>query len=183
MAEALLAEDVALDDLLSDESGAHAIGDFASDDVRDRTPVTSPRATGPVPAVGAAAPGTAATAGAPGAPTTGGEAAAVPQPMLDPYIRHSARYETDWVGSLRDADGIRPVRIFEVSEGGAVVQTPLPLEIGQELTLAFEQIAMQPQVAVKVSRRATLGFVVEGHMPAAVMAAATPPQPARRLAG
>jgi len=180
MAEALLAEDVALDDLLSEESGAHAVGDFASDDVRDRTPVTSPRATGPVPAIGAGVP---ATPGAPAAPASGNEAASVPQPMLDPYIRHSARYETDWVGSLRDADGIRPVRIFEVSEGGAVVQTPLPLEIGQELTLVFEQIAMQPQVAVKVSRRATLGFVVEGQMPPGVMAAATPPQSARRMAG
>ena len=42
---------------------------------------------------------------------------------------------------------------------------------------------MQPQIPVKVSRRATLGFVVEGQMPAAVMVAATPPQSARRMAG
>jgi len=183
MAEALLAEDVALDDLLSEESGAHAVGDFASDDVRDRTPVTAPRASGPLPAIGTSASGAPGTPGAPGSTPAGGEAAAVPQPMLDPYIRHSARYETDWIGSLRDVEGIRPVRIFEVSEGGAVVQTPLPLEIGQELTLVFEQIAMQPQIPVKVSRRATLGFVVEGQMPAAVMVAATPPQSARRMAG
>lgn len=178
MAEALLAEDVALDDLLSEESsGPHAAaGEFAAGDARDKTPVT-PRASGSIPSI------TPSTGDAPAAPAATSEAAAVPQPMLDPYIRHSARYETDWIGSLRGADGIRPVRIFEVSEGGAVVQTPLPLEIGQELTLVFEQIAMQPQIPVKVSRRATLGFVVEGQMPAAVIVAATPPQSARRLAG
>ena len=178
MAEALLAEDVALDDLLTEDSAAHvAPTEFGPDDVRDRTPITVPRATGAMPAVGAsAAPGD-------GTPAASSEAAAVPQPLLDPYIRHSARFETDWIGSLRGTDGIRPVRIFEISEGGAVVQTSHSLEVGQELTLVFEQVPMQPQVAVKVSRRATLGFVVEGQMPPTVITAATPPNAARRLAG
>lgn len=199
MAEALLAEDVALDDLLADESAPHV-----TDEVHDRTPVTAPRTSAAMPAVTAAPATSVASAGSavngaapadapadplasPGSPARAaaatGEKTAVPQPLLDPYMRRSNRYETDWVGSLRGPDGIRPVRIFEVSEGGAVVQTPVSLELGQEMTLVFEQIPMQPQVSVKVSRRATLGFVVEGDIPVAVMTAATPPPPARRLAG
>ena len=87
------------------------------------------------------------------------------------------------MGSLRDSEGIRPVRIFEISDGGAVVQTAQSLELGQELTLVFEQIPMQPQAPVKVIRRATMGFVVEGLIPPAVTAAAAPGASARRLAG
>jgi flagellar biosynthesis protein FlhG len=197
MAEALLAEDVALDDLLAEDSAPHV-----ADAAHDRTPVTAPRTSGTMPAITAApepglengVPATNGTADASADPVAAPSAAArtaaavadkaaVPQPLLDPYMRRSNRYEIDWVGSLRGPDGIRPVRIFEVSEGGAVVQTPVSLELGQEMTLVFEQIPMQPQVPVKVSRRASLGFVVEGDSRVAVMTAATPPTPARRLAG
>jgi hypothetical protein len=98
-------------------------------------------------------------------------------------MRRSPRVEVDWMGSLRGADGIRPVRIFEVSDGGAIVQTAQSLELGQELTLVFEQIPMQPQTRVKVIRRAATGFVVEGEIPPSVTAAATPPAGARRSVG
>jgi hypothetical protein len=104
--------------------------------------------------------------------------------MLDPYMRRSPRVEVDWMGSLRASDGIRPVRIFEVSDGGAIVETAQSLEIGQELTLVFEQVLSQPQTRVIVKRRSTNGFVVEGDIPPAVMAAATLPGAAvRRMAG
>ena len=183
MAEALMAEDVAIDDLLTDESAPHvvappALGELVSEDAFDETPVTAPQARPRV------APEVSPVAAAPG-----GEAVALPArppapPLIDPYMRRSPRFEVDWVGSLRGSDGIRPVRIFEVSEGGAVVQTPQTLELGQELTLVFEQIAMQPQVLVTVSRRATLGFVVEGEIPPSVMNAAAPPASSvRRMAG
>ena len=87
------------------------------------------------------------------------------------------------MGSLRGSDGVRPVRIFEVSDGGAVVQTVQSLELGQELTLVFEQIPGQPQAKVKVIRRATMGFVVEGEIPPVVTSAAAPVAGARRVAG
>jgi hypothetical protein len=104
--------------------------------------------------------------------------------LLEPYMRQSQRVEVDWIGSLRGSDGIRPVRIFEVSSGGAVVQTAQSLELGQELTLVFEHIPMQPQAPVKVIRRATMGFVVEGDIPSSVTSlAAVPSTGARRLAG
>jgi len=92
--------------------------------------------------------------------------------LLDPYMRRSARVDVDWTGSLRDSSGVRPVRILEISDGGAVVQTAQSLELGQELTLVFEQIATQPQARVKVIRRAAMGFVLEGDIPAPVTAAA-----------
>jgi hypothetical protein len=87
-------------------------------------------------------------------------------------MRRSARIDVDWTGSLRDSSGVRPVRILEISDGGAVVQTAQSLELGQELTLVFEQIATQPQARVKVIRRAAMGFVLEGDIPAPVTAAA-----------
>src|SRR5205807_1052734 len=98
----------------------------------DASAASTPDGAGPAdaPTDPLAAPSSAARAAAAIA-----DKAAVPQPLLDPYMRRSNRYETDWVGSLRGPDGIRPVRIFEVSEGGAVVQTPLSLELGQEMTL------------------------------------------------
>lgn len=176
MAEALLAEDVAIDDLLADESSADEIvsSPGGADDNFDRTPVTAPGAPRPrrgATVVGMQPPSAPPRVAAPPAvlPPRSPSATAT---LLDPYMRRSPRFEIDWMGSLRDADGIRPVRIFEISQGGAVVQTAQSLELGQELTLVFEQVVMQPQAKVTVIRRATLGFVVEGEIPAAVTAAA-----------
>jgi flagellar biosynthesis protein FlhG len=95
------------------------------------------------------------------------------------------RFDVDWKGSLRVGREDRPVRIFEVSARGAVVRGAQPLELGQELVLVFEQIPGQPRAPVKVTRRATLGFAVEGEIPTTVTAAATVPGASspRRLAG
>jgi flagellar biosynthesis protein FlhG len=202
MAEALLAEDVAIDDLLAGEDigleedayeikttpatpiAAAAPGpDILVDDPFERTPITAPDARPVVTPQALAGPATSSSADAPLDSTGAAGRAAVPA-LIDPYMRRSPRFEVDWLGSLHGPEGIRPVRIFEVAEGGAVVQTPEELRIGAELTLVFEQIPMQPQVSVKVSRRATLGFVVEGEIPAAVMNVAAPPATAvRRMAG
>lgn len=198
MAEALLAEDVAIDDLLAGEDigleeeayeiktspATAAPGtDILVDDPFERTPITAPDARPVVTPQALAAPATASSADAPLDSTGAAGRAAVPA-LIDPYMRRSPRFEVDWMGSLHGPEGISPVRIFEVAEGGAVVQTPEELRIGAELTLVFEQIPMQPQVSVKVSRRATLGFVVEGEIPAAVMNVAAPPATAvRRMAG
>jgi hypothetical protein len=168
MAEALLAEDVAIDDLLADDPTREG-----GDDKFEHTPVTAPKIR-PTPASLTATEGGVP---APAQPRQSGSA------MLDPYMRRSPRVEVDWMGSLRGPDGIRPVRIFEVSDGGAIVETAQSLELGQELTLVFEQIPMQPQTRVKVIRRAANGFVVEGEIPPAVTAAAAPGPGARRSAG
>jgi flagellar biosynthesis protein FlhG len=151
MAEALMAEDVAIDDLLAE--------DVAATGPTGRIPPAPPRISG------------------------GETGKASASALLDPYMRQSPRVEVDWMGSLRDSDGVRPVKIFEVSGGGAVVQTAQSLELGQELTLVFEHIPMQPQVPVKVIRRATMGFVVEGEMPPAVTNMAVPAAGPRRVAG
>jgi hypothetical protein len=179
MAEALLAEDVAIDDLLTEDSAPHAA---VTDEPFEPTPVTAPGEKGrrATPLAAPSLSSAAADVDAPPEATT----PAARQALLDPYMRRSPRFEVDWLGSLRGPGGIRPVRIFEVSEGGAVVQTPQTLELGVEMTLVFEQIPMQPQVVVKVTRRATLGFVVEGEIPIAVMNAAAPAAtPVRRAAG
>jgi hypothetical protein len=178
MAEALLAEDVEVDDLLSDDlSGA-----TATDDKFETTPLTGPK-TRPTPPSLSTAPPPHAPGSASGTTEAGAAGRQPANALLDPYMRRSPRVEVDWMGSLRGADGIRPVRIFEVSDGGAIVQTAQSLELGQELTLVFEQIPMQPQTRVKVIRRAATGFVVEGEIPPSVTAAATPPAGARRSVG
>ena len=64
-----------------------------------------------------------------------------------------------------------------------MVQTAQSLELGQDLTLVFEQIPTQPQARVKVIRRSATGFVLEGEIPLTVTAAAAPAQAPRRLAG
>ena len=163
MAEALLAEDVALDDLLSD------------DEAFDLTPVTSPELISEqrsATRVEQNVPVSVTADATPPAPI------AVRRPetaMLEPYMRKGQRHEVDWMGSLRDESGIRPVRIFEVAEGGAVVQSAHPLDIGQEMVLVFEQVALQPQVPVKVTRKTALGFVVEGAIPDTVTGLADSP--------
>ncbi|MES1164777.1 MAG: P-loop NTPase [Verrucomicrobiota bacterium] len=172
MAEALMAEDVAIDDLLADEVVREPgrEGPPGADEQADKAPVTASQArkAPPLPPLPATAvPAPVADAGsAPGGTRGNGNA------LLDPYMRRSPRVEVDWMGSLRGSDGIRPVRIFEVSDGGAIVQTAQSLELGQELMLVFEQIPMQPQAPVKVIRRAAMGFVVEGDIPLSVTAAA-----------
>jgi flagellar biosynthesis protein FlhG len=220
MAEALLAEDVAIDDLLFEEavvdpsdearSAARAThtskapprppevtsaappptasGDAAHDgteDAFDRTPTTAPKIRVPPPV-----PALPATASPAAAPPSDSAAAIAPPParpstsgLLDPYMRRSARVEVDWTGSLRDGAGVRPVRILEISDGGAVVQTAQSLDLGQDLTLVFEQIPAQPQTRVKVIRRSAMGFVLEGEIPPNVTAAAAPAPAPRRLAG
>jgi flagellar biosynthesis protein FlhG len=197
MAEALLAEDVALDDLLDG-------------DMDTMTPVTDPEilmrarpdnagvpTVPPIPSVTnittvlAPPPPQPPTAPAPASSgTVSASVSDLPSDgLIDPYARKSPRFEVDWMGSLRGPGGIRPVRIFEVSDGGAVVQSSSPLDIGQELTLVFEQVPTQPHAIVRVSRRTTVGFVLEGVMPALVTtsAAAPPRAPAptthRRMAG
>jgi hypothetical protein len=207
MAEALLAEDVALDDLLLDSEGDGERAD-------QMTPVTDPEilmrarpgngapaapAPPAVPRIPAITTATAVTAPPPQAPVPPAPAAPPPgtvttsmadipsDGLIDPYARKSPRFEVDWMGSLRGPDGIRAVRILEVSDGGAVVQSLQSLDIGQELTLVFEQVPAQPHAIVRVSRRTALGYVVEGVMPALVTSsAAAPPRapaPDRRLAG
>ncbi|HEY4393274.1 MAG TPA: hypothetical protein VGP64_04400, partial [Polyangia bacterium] len=186
MAEALLAEDVAIDDLLTDDSGPHIVGappELATEEVFDKTPVTAPHAR---PAVAPPVPTAPAEIGEVASPVdpAAAPARAPAPPLIDPYMRRSPRFEVDWQASLHGPDGIHSVRVFEVSYGGAVVQTPLSLDIGDVRTLVFEQLPMQPRVEVVVSRRATLGFVVEGEIPPAVMNVAAPPATSvRRMAG
>jgi flagellar biosynthesis protein FlhG len=224
MAEALLAEDIAIDDLLAEDSARHVLeaagagaeeatratagrggagagagasrAEFVSSDGERGTAAAARTAPPTVPSAPPAPDITATASTSSTSPTTGdepGPAQPVEMPsmprqtlnaMLDPYMRRSPRVEVDWMGSLRASDGIRPVRIFEVSDGGAIVETAQSLEIGQELTLVFEQVLSQPQTRVMVKRRSTNGFVLEGDIPPAVMAAATLPGAAvRRMAG
>lgn len=182
MAEALMAEDVSLDDLLVEDSGAH-----------DLTPITDPdMGVRPAPAAAPAPPPVATPSvsismkarddeGATGvavqaAPPDAAGPSDVNAPaggFLEGYARRSPRVQVDWMGTLRGPSGVRPVRIFEVSEGGAVVQSAQPPDDGQELALVFEQVPSQPQALVRVGRKTADGFVVEGSIPDVVMNAAS----------
>ena len=147
MAEALLAEDVAIDDLLlTDEAGAGAPAAAGvsrsirvdhsreGDDTLDHTPMSAARGKTP-PAPPRSRPATGAAAGAPTAGSLPPETSAAfassraSTPLLEPYMRQSHRYEVDWGGSPATAR-VRPVRIFEVSPAAPSCRPPV-VELGR----------------------------------------------------
>lgn len=193
MAEALLAEDVSLDDLLIEDSGKTSTSSTSTGGIALRSP--------PPPAAGA--PGGAVITVAPGAerPAVRVATGETPTPemvdaafslevrpptseTLDPYIRKSPRYEVDWLGSLQTTlDDTKPVKIREISEGGVVVSAGWPLAIGDDWILTFEELPLKPSVAVRISRGTQIGFVAEGAIPQLVVQIASASSAPSRLAG
>jgi flagellar biosynthesis protein FlhG len=167
MAEALLLEDVPLDELLIEEDAVEE-----APVLEIRPPVT------PAPAVVAAAP---AQPAAPMAPAGGGEpplvatteeAAATVAPDLDPYTRKHVRHAVDWLASLRNDSLVAAVRVHEISDANVAIECGETFEIGQRLLLVFDQIAQRPTASVTVTRQIPLGYALEGEIPPSVIGAA-----------
>ena len=70
---------------------------------------------------------------------------------LGSYMRRHPRFPVDWHARYRYADGRETdVRVSEVSEVGASIQTIPPLAPGDRGWLAFPQIAGRPEIEVTV---------------------------------
>jgi hypothetical protein len=103
--------------------------------------------------------------------------APLPAPV-ESYARRHTRYPVDWAASLELATEVTAVRVRDVSESGAAIETALRLRVGDTGVLHLDQIAGQPSVAVVVksilpaSNRVGLSFVDKGRTTARLAAAA-----------
>jgi hypothetical protein len=181
MAEALLLEDVQLDDLLIEEEDIEPAAPDAAGNVAERTYVeASPSAAHIDPEQ------TAIELSQTGpSDSSNGESKANLQPEYGAYARKHFRHVVDWTASLaRGKTAIGTVRVHEISAGGAAIESSERLEIGDRLTLVFEKLEQRPSVYVTVARRIPQGFALEGEMPSVVVFAATAnPATGNRLAG
>jgi len=73
---------------------------------------------------------------------------------LEPYMRRSPRFEVDWYGTLRLSTDTRAtaVRIFEISEIGAAVETVASMDEGTGGELRLDQVRGAPTLPVRVQR-------------------------------
>ena len=103
--------------------------------------------------------------------------APLPAPV-ESYARKHTRYPVDWAASLELATEVTAVRVRDVSESGAAIETALRLRVGDTGVLHLDQISGQPSVAVVVksivpaSNRVGLAFVEKGRATARLAAAA-----------
>jgi flagellar biosynthesis protein FlhG len=77
--------------------------------------------------------------------------AAEPLPVeLGSYERKHPRFSVDWAATLELPGGVTDVRILDVSETGAAVETTLALRAGDSAVLHLYQLEGQPAVPVVV---------------------------------
>ncbi|MEO5769972.1 MAG: P-loop NTPase [Polyangia bacterium] len=118
------------------------------------------------PSLSPAPTGAGATVRAPVVPDADG--ADLPS-SLGGYMRRHPRHPVDWHAQFRSDSGKEtPVRVFEVSQSGASIETLPGLDNGDQGLLIFWQVAQQPQVRVTVKDarrplgRAGLEFIDTG---------------------
>jgi len=96
-------------------------------------------------ALDAALPRAAAAAPADGSAHAGVAAA------LGGYVRKHPRVPVDWAATLQLPTGAIAVRVRDVSQSGAALETLLALRPGDEGVLCFDQLAGRPALEVEVS--------------------------------
>ena len=105
------------------------------------------------------------------------EAAPLPEDLAR-YSRRHARHPVDWAASLELGTTVTSVRVRDVSESGAGVETSMQLREGDRGVLRLDQLPGQPALPVTVknvmpaTRRVGLGFVSKDDVPARLVAAA-----------
>jgi flagellar biosynthesis protein FlhG len=97
---------------------------------------------------------------------------------VESYARKHPRYPVDWAGTLELVQGLTAVRVRDISESGAGVETTLRLRVGDTGILHLDQMSGQPRVPVIVksvvpaSNRVGLAFAEKGRVTARLVAAA-----------
>jgi len=110
------------------------------------------------------------------APEPGG--ASSPRIDVARYQRKHPRFVVDWAATLATNDGPNAVRVCDISESGAAVETTLKLGVGDQGALCFYQLPGQPSVEVMVRNvvpglnRLGLAFVDGGEVVAELARAA-----------
>jgi flagellar biosynthesis protein FlhG len=155
MAENLLMEDVALDDILIEDDS-------------ESPPSTEASAVAP-PAVVSASTSTPAPAAAPAPEATKSKL----QPEYTPYARKHLRHAVDWKATARTAAGETPVKLIEISAGGLGMEASARFEIGDAVTVVFDHLPDRPTAPLIVARRIPRGYALEGEVPAAIAESAS----------
>jgi MinD-like ATPase involved in chromosome partitioning or flagellar assembly len=94
------------------------------------------------------------------------------------YSRKHTRFPVDWTATLELASGVTAVRVRDVSEAGAAVETSTKLTVGDTAVLHLDQLPGRPAIPVIVknaapaSRRVGLGFAQKGRATTRLAAAA-----------
>ena len=79
------------------------------------------------------------------------DVAAEPLPVeLGSYERKHPRFSVDWAATLELSGGVTDVRVLDVSETGAAIETTLALRSGDTAVLRLYQLEGQPAVPVVV---------------------------------
>ncbi|HLK89302.1 MAG TPA: PilZ domain-containing protein [Polyangia bacterium] len=110
-------------------------------------------------------------------------ASGAPDPVAFPadfgrYQRRHPRFAVDWAATLEVEGEPNAVRVRDVSESGAGIETTVPLRVGDRAVLHFYQLddALSVEVVVKNVvgglSRVGLGFVARGTAAARIAAAA-----------
>jgi len=202
MAEALLLEDVSLDDLLIEEDDAEeapAVPPAVKKEAAEAHLEMTPAPRHPAETMAGAPPRAAATP--PGRPPTPTPVPMPPSPAveahgpnpptpeletdLDRYARKHHRYAVDWLATLRNDTVTAAVRVFDISAASIAVECNEAFEVGQTLALVFDQLPQRATVGATVLRRIADRLVLEADIPEPVIAAAAASQPPHdsRLAG
>jgi flagellar biosynthesis protein FlhG len=207
MAEALLLEDVALDDLLIEEDETEEPARVSST-AKPATAAAADLELTPAPrhpadtlaasaradhsAAAAAAVVAAAPVAAP-APSPEAAAAAAAAALeeseasieVERYARKHQRYAVDWLATLRNDSVVAAVRVFDISAASIAIECSESFEVGQVLALVFDQLPQRPSASATVLRRIPRGLILEAEVPATVIAAAAAASQAAgaRLAG
>lgn len=115
----------------------------------------------------------------------------LPKNFLRFYVRRHRRLMVDWVAALDAKHGASPVRVCEVSLGGALVNLdglPELLSVGDRAELRFDALPERPRIPIVVrhvhetDRLAGVQFLVEGDLPAMVVEAASRKKRQRKTA-
>ncbi|HEX3694362.1 MAG TPA: P-loop NTPase [Polyangia bacterium] len=117
--------------------------------------------------------GEAAPAPAQAPPAAGEVGAGKLQPEYTPYARKHLRHAVDWKVTVKTAGGDVPVRVVEISAGGLALESGARFEIGEQMTVVFDNLPDHATAVVTVARRIPRGYAVEGVMPAPVAALAS----------
>ena len=94
------------------------------------------------------------------------------------YARKHTRYPVDWAATLELPSGVTAVRVRDISESGAGIETATRLCIGDVGVLHLDQLRGHPSAPVLVknlvsmSNRVGLAFTERGRIPTRLVAAA-----------
>jgi hypothetical protein len=103
----------------------------------------------------------------------------LPRNFLRFYVRRHRRLIVDWAAELEAPSGHAPVRVREVSLGGALLDLTQQLSVGDQCELLFDELPQRPSLPVVVrhvresDRVAGVQFLVEGELPQLVVEAAS----------